>query len=365
MGVTNLLKLIQELAPDAINEMPVKDLSGWRIGIDGSIFIYQWGAIGVTRGIHAEGPAATDGTPGRQTHDSKGAAKTSYHLTGVISRTTKMAALGMIPVYIFDGKPPTIKAGVIAERKERKEIGKNVRLSNDIFQESYELLRLMKIPHLHAPSEAEAQAAAMTKIPLGDIYSGTTEASKNAKTNAGTDTLIDAVATNDIDAIVFGARYMIKGLDGNTLSKKSGTVTVIDREKVLKDLKLTSEQLIDLAILLGSDYTLSVLKGPSGRAYSYKKLYEMIRKHSTIEKLLAGEQIIPPPGFTFLEARREFTNPHIAAATTLLDKFSLSLHKLSQDDIDIVKGYLRDHGVPDNRIPKLIKMLEDIPEVRL
>jgi len=356
MGVTNLFKLIKEIAPGAIYEMSVTDLSGWRVGVDSSIFIYQWGSVGVTRGIHAAAASESGekAAPVARTHDAKGAAKTSYHLTGIISRTTKMAAIGIIPVYIFDGKPPTIKAGIIAERKERKEIGKNVRLSNEIFQESYELLRLMKIPHLQAPSEAEAQAAVMTKMLISEVLTG----EKTSK-----DTLIDAVATQDIDSIVFGARYMIKGLDSSALRKKSGKVTVIDREKVLKGLKLTGEQLIDLAILLGSDYTQSVLKGKTGRAYSYKKLYEMIQKYGTIEKILSSEQIIPPPGFTFIEARREFTNPHVIAATTLLDKFSLTLHKLSPADMEIIKGYLKDHGVPDERLPKLLKMLEDIPEV--
>jgi flap endonuclease-1 len=336
MGVTNLLKLIKERAPNAVREVKVADLAGWRIGVDASIFIYQWGSVGVSRGIHGDGAQA----------DATGAAKTVHHLGGLVSRTTAGAALGIIPVYVFDGKPPAAKTGVIAERKERKETGNGVRLSHEIFRESEELLRLMKVACIMAPSEAEAQAAVMTKLryPDGDY-------------------IIDAVATNDIDAIVFGARRMIRGLDSSTMKSPKSTVTVIDYDEVLRGLKVTPAQLIDLAILLGSDYTETVLK-KGGRAYSYKKLHDMIVLHGSIENILSAEQIIPPAKFTFVEARRDFTTPHVEAALATLSKDHIKISKLDAGDLKKIEEYLIAHGVPEARAAKMVSALAKMKEVK-
>jgi flap endonuclease-1 len=324
MGVTNLLKLIREKAPNAIKEVSTRELSGWRIGMDTSIFIYQWGTVGTTRNIVGQ--------------DIDGVTRPINHLQGLLSRTVKILDLGAIPVYIFDGKPPQIKAGVIAARKELAEKGQRVEFSNIAFEECKELAKLMGVTVIQAPSEAEAQAAVLTKI--SDLHH---------------EPILDAVATNDIDAITFGAKYMIKGLDSSSLSRKSGTVTVIDLEEVLKSLKLTQAMLIDLSILLGSDYTDETLKDNRKRSYSWKKLYQLICKYGTIEKILAAEQIIPPLKFTFLEARREFTYPHVNTAMVL----SIDVKKLSDDEILKISKYLTDRGVLANKIVKSLNFLKN------
>lgn len=43
------------------------------------------------------------------------------HLMGFFYRTIRMVDNGIKPVYVFDGKPPTMKGGELAKRKERRE----------------------------------------------------------------------------------------------------------------------------------------------------------------------------------------------------------------------------------------------------
>ena len=40
---------------------------------------------------------------------------------GFFYRTIRMVEAGIKPVYVFDGKPPTMKGGELAKRAERRE----------------------------------------------------------------------------------------------------------------------------------------------------------------------------------------------------------------------------------------------------
>ena len=49
------------------------------------------------------------------------AGEVTSHLQGMWYRTLKMMEHGIKPVYVFEGKPPTLKSGTLAKRKEAKE----------------------------------------------------------------------------------------------------------------------------------------------------------------------------------------------------------------------------------------------------
>ena len=42
------------------------------------------------------------------------------HLQGIFNRTIRLLECGIRPVYVFDGKPPTLKSGELAKRGDRK-----------------------------------------------------------------------------------------------------------------------------------------------------------------------------------------------------------------------------------------------------
>jgi len=85
-------------------------------------------------------------------------------------------------VYVFDGKPPELKMGELAARREKAANAKvklaeaqksgdaeqilkatkgPVRVSNEQNEQTKHLLRLMGVPVVEAPSEAEATCAAL------------------------------------------------------------------------------------------------------------------------------------------------------------------------------------------------------------
>lgn len=302
MGIQNLYRLIREFAPGAISTVSMEDLDSWRIGIDASLSIYQWCSVGSARKIV----------------NNNG--KFINHIQGAFFRTVAMITSGIIPVFVFDGAPPKVKAETIAERKLARDAGDAVRVPREVFSEVSKLITLMGVMTMQAPSEAEAQAAFLT-----------------------TNDSLDAVATEDMDAVTFGARYMIRGLD--TAAKN---ITIIDTEKVLNELRMTKEQFIDLCILLGSDYTTTTIPG-----VGYKTALTLIRKYGSIEKILAEKSINPPIGFTYKEARAEFTNPVVSRV-----KLNADLRRMTAEDIVNIQNFLVDtHGLDPTRVKKSLNKL--------
>lgn len=291
MGVKGLFKLIKELAPGAIKTVKLTDLAGWTIGVDVSLAVYQWCSIGCTRNI------------------KNAAGKYINHIQGAFFHTVRLLNAGIKPVMIFDGAPPDVKAGVIAKRKESRDNGTSLRIPSGVFEEVAKLYDLLGVQVVHAVSEAEAQAAVMCR--------------------AG---LLDGILTDDIDALVFGAKYMIKGLDS------PHSVILIELAAVLKELNLTQDELIDLSILLGCDYA-GTLKG-----IGPKTALRLIRKYSTIEAILNGEKIVDN-SFKYLSARMEFKNPKVSRVMIK------DIKKLSAEDVAKLKDFLINvHGIQLNRI---------------
>ncbi len=222
-----------------------------------------------------------DGTP---LMDSKG--RITSHLSGLLYRTVNLVENGIYPVYVFDGKPPEFKYAEIERRKSVKseavkkyeeaiakgdmEAAKRYaammsKLTEEMVKDAKTLLDLLGIPWVQAPSEGEAQAAYMAK--KGDAW---------------------AAASQDYDALLFGAPRLARNLTITGRRKLPGKNVyveikpeVIELEELLKALKLTREQLIDVAILLGTDYNPDGVPG-----IGPKTALRLIREFGSLEKLL-------------------------------------------------------------------------------
>ncbi|XP_075596687.1 DNA excision repair protein ERCC-5 isoform X2 [Balearica regulorum gibbericeps] len=112
-----------------------------------------------------------------------------------------------------------------AQKQQQERVAASV--TGQMFLESQELLRLFGIPYIEAPMEAEAQCAILD---LTDQTSGT--------------------ITDDSDVWLFGARHVYK----NFFSQNK-YVEYYQYVDVQNQLGLDRSKLINLAYLLGSDYT--------------------------------------------------------------------------------------------------------------
>jgi flap endonuclease-1 len=197
------------------------------------------------------------GPDGTLLSDSKG--RVTSHLSGLFYRNINFLSLGIKPVYVFDGKPPSLKFAEIERRKQikkeatikyekalaernmedmRKYAQQTTVMQDGMVDDAKYLLGLFGIPYVEAPSEGEATAAHMTQTGLA--Y---------------------AAASQDYDSILFGAKRLVRNFTNSGKRKLPNRNTyieiepeIIDSQKMLSDLGITREQLVDIGILIGTDF---------------------------------------------------------------------------------------------------------------
>ncbi|MCW4027435.1 MAG: flap structure-specific endonuclease, partial [Candidatus Bathyarchaeota archaeon] len=139
------------------------------------------------------------------------------------------------------------------------------RLKDYMTEDSKWLLKTMGVPWIQAPSEGEAQAAHVVKN--GDA---------------------DFCASQDYDSLLFGAPRLLRNVTisgRRKLPRKKVYIEVIpeviDLERVLKELSITHEQLIDIGILVGTDFNPDGVKG-----VGVKTGLKLIKKHGSLDSAL-------------------------------------------------------------------------------
>lgn len=260
---------LKDLVPKVTVEL--KNLGGRSIAIDAYNALYQFLAI----------IRQPDGTPLK---DHTG--RITSHLSGLFYRTCNLLELGIKPIYVFDGVPPALKEAEIkrrmrvkdeASRKYEVALGEGKikearmyaqmtsRLKDYMAEDSKRLLASMGVPWIQAPSEGEAQAAHLVK-----------------KGNA------DYCSSQDYDSLLFGSPMLLRNVTisgRRKLPRKEVYVEVIpeviELDKTLKALDITYEQLIDVGILVGTDFNPEGVKGVGP-----KTAVKFIKEYGSLEKLL-------------------------------------------------------------------------------
>jgi len=260
-------------------KISLEDISGWRLAVDGYNTLYQF--LAIIRGMD-----------GGHLKDSKG--RVTSHISGLFYRNVNLMELGMKLVYVFDGKPPELKMEEIerrsARRREardqylkalqagemaeaRKHAEASTVLRRDMVEDAKGLLDAMGIPWVDAPSEGEAQASLM----------------------AGEGT-VDAVASQDHDSLVFGAPVLVRNvtISGKRRLPSKGVVINIQPERIrladtLASTGLTRTQLVDFAILLGTDFNPDGFEGVGpATALKYLKKYGNLESITELKDRLAA-----------------------------------------------------------------------------
>ncbi len=245
-------------------KIQLEDIAGWTLAVDGYNTLYQF--LAIIRGMD-----------GGHLKDAQG--RVTSHISGLFYRNVNLLELGMKLVYVFDGKPPELKTEEIRRRSEQRREAKDQYLralqSGDMVQarkfaeastvlrremvsDAKSLLDAMGIPWVDAPSEGEAQASTMA-------MEGT----------------VKAVASQDHDSIVFGAPTLVRNvtISGKRRLPSKGIVINVVPERitlssVLSATGLTREQLVDFAILLGTDFNPDGFEGVGPvTALKYLKKY--------------------------------------------------------------------------------------------
>lgn len=227
--------------------------------------------------------ASIRGPDGLQLSDSEG--RITSHLSGLLYRNINFLSLGIKPVYVFDGKPPSLKTAEIERRKQikkdatvkyekaiaegnmedaRKFAQQTTSMKDGMVKDSKQILTYFGIPFIDAPSEGEAMAAHLTNT--GQAY---------------------ASASQDFDSILCGAKRLIRNFTNSGRRKIPNRNTyveiepeIIETQKTLDSLEVTREQIVDIGILIGTDFN------PNGfDRIGPKTALKMIKQHSRLEDI--------------------------------------------------------------------------------
>jgi flap endonuclease-1 len=316
-------------------EVKLEDFRGKIVAIDAYNALYQF--LSIIR--------QPDGTPLK---DNTG--KVTSHLSGLLYRTSNLVELGIKPVYVFDGKPPTLKVEQIERRRQVKEAAKiqykkavakgdmvkarkfaqaTASMKDYIKDDAQRLLELMGLPWVQAPSEGEAQAARMNR--RGDA---------------------DYCASQDYDSLLFGASILLRNITVSgrrKLPSKNIYIDVVPEifmlDKILKECEITYEQLIDVGILIGTDFNPDGIKG-----LGPKTALKLIQKHGTVENALPyikNADFLHPPE----KIREIFLHPKVR------DDYNL---EWKEPDLEgIIDFLVREKDFSENRVRKAIEKMQE------
>jgi len=314
-------------------EINLNELANKVIAVDSHLFLYQFLTTIRQR----------DGT---LLMDSKG--RTTSHLAGLFTRSTKLIESGLKLVYVFDGKAPELKHEEREKRAElkleakkkyeeakkkedieemKKYAARTTKLTPEMIEEAKKLIKALGLPIIEAPSEGEAQAAYLVK--------------KNKAF---------AVASQDADSLLFGASTLVRNLSVVGKRKKANKMAfetfkpeIVDLAENLNNLGIDQDQLIVLGILVGTDYNSGGVKG-----IGPKNALKLLKKHKkNFDKL-------------FKEVKWEFKYSWKDVFETfkkmpITDKF-----KLEWKDIDkekVLKLLVGEHDFSEERVNRGIERL--------
>jgi flap endonuclease-1 len=253
-------------------EIEIENLTGKKIAIDAHNTLFQFLSI------------IRQKDTGEPLRDSQG--RITSHLSGLFYRTLKLMEFDIRPVFVYDGEPPEFKKKTIEERKTVREEAKKkwdlavkegrkedimvyaqgaLKLTDEMMNESKELLDAMGVPWTDAASEGESQCAFMCRH--GDV---------------------DYAASQDYDALLFSSPKLVRNLSitgKRKLPRQEAYIEikpeVIYLDQVLSSLEITQEQLVILGILIGTDYNPGGVKGVGP-----KTALKIIKEHKTLDNVL-------------------------------------------------------------------------------
>lgn len=273
---------------------------------------------------------------GRPLSDANG--NITSHLSGILYRNSSMIEKDIKPIYVFDGTPSELKQETINQRRQTREESekkwkealaenntaeakkyamRSSKLSPYIIESSKKLLTMMGIPYVEANGEGEAQAAYL--VQNGDAW---------------------AVASQDYDCLLFGAKRVVRNL---AINSNLGNLEYYNLKNVLEKLDITREDLINMGILIGTDFS-EGLKGVGA-----KTALKLAKKGELQNKL---NQLQEESTHDIQEVQDIFLNHNVNT------DYKIKWKKAAKNDI--IDFLCNEHGFSQDRVSKACDKLKNL-----
>jgi flap endonuclease-1 len=211
------------------------------------------------------------------------------HLFGLLYRVNFFYSKKVFPIFCFDGKDSELKRVITkdqlndflftkqlyndAMRRGDLNLGKSIALSKEymwqnILLEAKDMLGALGVPYIESPASAESQCASIVKQKFANFSN-----------------------SQDFDSLLFGCPILLQNLSKSLRRKVQGKWIYqkvipykVDLQKNLNNLGINIFQLMDIGILIGTDYF------PGIHGIGPKKALSLIRKYGKLEEIMNKEK---------------------------------------------------------------------------
>ena len=250
MGIKNLNKFIIKYAPNAIKIIKNEELYNKKIAIDVSLIMHQY--------LFAIGNKLNNKI-------------TNLHIHVILIKTISLLKEKIIPIFVFDGTMPELKKNTILKRQQNNH-KQHIYISKEQYIETTKILDLLGIQWIISPNEADSQCAYLSKF-----------------------NLVDYVISEDMDLLAFGTKKLLRGNKNKKIE--------ISLDIILNTIDITYEQFIDICILLGCDYSPTILGLGIVKIYKFIKVYKSIKNILLLDSFKLDN--------TYFNISLEFKNKYI------------------------------------------------------
>jgi len=229
MGIKHLNQFLRENCKDSIKFISLAELSGKKIAVDISIYLYKF--IGDDNLI-----------------------ENIYLMLSVFRHYS------ITPIFVFDGKPPAEKKELLAQRREEKALAKNeynslkkkLENDNDIDeQEKHELINnmdILKKKFIYISKETIENIKNLIRL-YGATYCDAPGEADELCSFLVIKNKVWATLSEDMDMFVYGTHRVIR-----YLSLLNHTAVLYDQKSILENLGISQKEFREICTLSSNDY---------------------------------------------------------------------------------------------------------------
>lgn len=259
MGIKNLNKFLKQNAKQSINLIQLNELSGKKIAVDISIYMYRYMA-------------------------ENALIENMYLMLSIFKHCN------IIPVFVFDGKPPSEKSELLQKRKEDKqlaeeeynELKRQLDKTNDE-DDKQELLTNMdtlKKKFITITKEDTEKVKEMIRS-FGATYFDAKGEADELCAFLTIKNKVWACLSEDMDMFAYGCSRIIRYI---SLLNRSAVVYYMDG--ILSELGITQTEFREICVLSGTDYNSRNMNSQNRLSITLKyfKKYHKHKKNNTFRK---------------------------------------------------------------------------------
>jgi flap endonuclease-1 len=257
MGIKHLNNFFRTKCGKSLKAISIAELSGKKIAVDISIYMYKY--------------------------ESNEALIENMYLMLATFRE-----YNIIPIFVFDGKPPTEKKALLQKRKEDKKEAekeynvlkeklKTTNLTDDYKQEIINNMDILKKQFIYINKEKIEQIKNLIRA-YGATYCDAPGEADELCALLVLKNKVWACLSEDMDMFVYGCTRVIRYFN---LFKR--TAVLYDTACILEKLGLVQKELREICVLSGTDYNIKSDKNSKNKPTLYEtlKLFDKYKKNNS------------------------------------------------------------------------------------